>query len=52
VQANDGTESSYAQGASVTVHLPPESLRVLPEMPEPVADPDAPAPEGEPAPAA
>jgi spermidine/putrescine transport system ATP-binding protein len=51
IQANDGTESEYAQGASVTVQLPAESLRVLPEVPLPAVDPEAPAAEGEPAPA-
>ena len=38
VQPNDGTESVQTQGAAVSVHLPAESLRVLPDAPEPVAD--------------
>jgi ABC-type Fe3+/spermidine/putrescine transport system ATPase subunit len=45
VQANDGSEPAYPQGASVTVHLPAESLRVLPEapLPTPAAGEAAPA---------
>ena len=35
VQPNDGDASAYEQGSSVSVHLPAESLRVLPEAPEP-----------------
>ena len=35
VQPNDGTESVHEQGSAVSVHLPAESLRVLPDMPEP-----------------
>jgi hypothetical protein len=35
VQANDGDAPAYEQGSSVSVHLPAESLRVLPEAPEP-----------------
>ncbi len=38
VQPNDGTESVQTQGAAVSVHLPAESLRVLPDAPEPAAD--------------
>jgi spermidine/putrescine transport system ATP-binding protein len=38
VQPNDGTESVQTQGAAVSVHLPAESLRVLPDAPEPEAD--------------
>ena len=38
VQPNDGTESVHEQGSAVSVHLPAESLRVLPDVPEPVAD--------------
>jgi spermidine/putrescine transport system ATP-binding protein len=34
VQPNDGTESVQVQGAAVSVHLPAESLRVLPDAPE------------------
>ncbi len=37
IQPNDGTESPHAQGSSVSVHLPAESLRVLPELTAPVA---------------
>jgi len=51
IQANDGVESPYAQGSAVSVHLPPEALRVLPEVTAPVADETAAAPEGEEAPA-
>ena len=36
VQPNDGTESVQSRASSVSVHLPAESLRVLPEAPEPV----------------
>src|SRR4029077_10993006 len=35
VQANDGDAPAYGQGSAVSVHLPAESLRVLPETPEP-----------------
>jgi spermidine/putrescine transport system ATP-binding protein len=45
VQPNDGTESVHEQGSAVAVHLPPESLRVLPDAPEPAADEDAQAAE-------
>ena len=38
VQPNDGAESVHAQGAAVSVHLPAEALRVLPDAPEPEAD--------------
>jgi spermidine/putrescine transport system ATP-binding protein len=34
VQPNDGTESVQVQGSAVSVHLPAESLRVLPDAPE------------------
>ena len=37
VQPNDGSEPPYSQGSPVSVHLPVESLRVLPEVGEPVA---------------
>ena len=33
---NDGSAPAYAQGSPVSVHLPPESLRVLPDGPPPV----------------
>ncbi len=49
IQPNDGDTPPYEQGSSVSVHMPVESLRVLPEAPEPVAE-EAPAPEGEEAP--
>ena len=39
MQPNDGTGSVHEQGAAVSVHLPAEALRVLPDMPEP--DPEA-----------
>ena len=45
VQANDGTESVYAQGSAVSVHLPAESLRVLPDVPEPAVEAEAEAAE-------
>jgi spermidine/putrescine transport system ATP-binding protein len=50
VQPNDGDATHHEQGASVSVHLPAESLRVLPEVaePEPAAEPQ---PADEPAPA-
>jgi hypothetical protein len=51
VQANDGEESAHAQGSPVSVYLPAESLRVLPEAPEPAAEEAAPAPAGEETPA-
>jgi spermidine/putrescine transport system ATP-binding protein len=51
IQANDGAESAYPQGSSVSVHLPAESLRVLPEVPEPGAGEEVPALAGEEAPA-
>jgi hypothetical protein len=41
VQPNDGTESVHEQGSAVSVHLPAESLRVLPDAPEPVPDAEA-----------
>jgi spermidine/putrescine transport system ATP-binding protein len=41
VQPNDGTESVHEQGSAVSVHLPAESLRVLPDAPEPAAAEDA-----------
>ena len=44
IQPNDGDAPPYEQGASVSVHMPMESLRVLPEAPAPVAGE---APEGE-----
>jgi spermidine/putrescine transport system ATP-binding protein len=50
-QPNDGTESAHPQGSSVTVHLPAESLRVLPEVTAPVAGDDVAATVGEEAPA-
>ena len=42
VQANDGEAPAYEQGSSVSVHLPVESLRVLPETPEPAEGGEAP----------
>jgi spermidine/putrescine transport system ATP-binding protein len=36
IQPNDGSQPPYDQGSPVSVHLPAESLRVLPEGPEPV----------------
>jgi spermidine/putrescine transport system ATP-binding protein len=45
IQPNDGSEPPYAQGSPVSVHLPVESLRVLPEAPEPVVG-EEPAGEG------
>lgn len=51
IQANDGTESAYPQGSSVSVHLPAESLRVLPEVPARGAGEEVPALAGEEAPA-
>ena len=33
LQPNDGTESVHEQGSAVSVHLPAEALRVLPDMP-------------------
>jgi ABC-type Fe3+/spermidine/putrescine transport system ATPase subunit len=45
VQANDGTESVHAQGSAVSVHLPAESLRVLPDVPEPAVEAEAEAAE-------
>jgi spermidine/putrescine transport system ATP-binding protein len=41
IQPNDGTESVHEQGSAVSVYLPAESLRVLPDAPEPVADAEA-----------
>ena len=41
VQPNDGTESVHEQGSAVSVHLPAESLRVLPDVPEPVVGAEA-----------
>jgi spermidine/putrescine transport system ATP-binding protein len=43
VQANDGAESAHAQGSPVSVHLPAEALRVLPEVTQPAAEEEAPA---------
>ncbi|MDX6561904.1 MAG: spermidine/putrescine transport system ATP-binding protein [Gaiellales bacterium] len=37
IQPNDGSEPPYEQGTPVSVHLPVESLRVLPEESAPVA---------------
>jgi spermidine/putrescine transport system ATP-binding protein len=37
IQPNDGSEPPYEQGSPVSVHLPVESLRVLPEGSAPVA---------------
>ena len=34
IQPNDGDTPPYEQGSPVSVHLPIESLRVLPEMPQ------------------
>jgi spermidine/putrescine transport system ATP-binding protein len=45
VQANDGTESVHAQGSAVSVYLPAESLRVLPDVPESAVDAEAEAAE-------
>jgi ABC-type Fe3+/spermidine/putrescine transport system ATPase subunit len=45
VQPNDGTESVHEQGSAVSVHLPAESLRVLPDVSEPMADAEAEAAE-------
>jgi spermidine/putrescine transport system ATP-binding protein len=45
VQPNDGTEPAHEQGSAVSVHLPAESLRVLPDVPEPSADAEAAAAE-------
>jgi spermidine/putrescine transport system ATP-binding protein len=49
IQPNDGDTPPYEQGSPVSVHLPVESLRVLPETPAPVAAEEAPAPEEAPA---
>ncbi len=38
VQANDGSSPPHEQGSAVSVHLPAEALRVLPEVAEPVAE--------------
>jgi spermidine/putrescine transport system ATP-binding protein len=51
IQANDGTESPHAQGSSVTVHMPADSLRVLPELSAPVAGEEGAPPAAEEAPA-
>jgi ABC-type Fe3+/spermidine/putrescine transport system ATPase subunit len=45
VQPNDGTESVHAQGSAVSVYLPSEALRVLPDVPEQLPDEDAQAAE-------
>ena len=47
IQPNDGTESPHAQGSSVTVHMPAESLRVLPELTAPVAGEESAPPAAE-----
>src|SRR6478609_1250354 len=41
LQPNDGTESVHEQGSAVSVHLPAEALRVLPDMPEPEPETEA-----------
>jgi spermidine/putrescine transport system ATP-binding protein len=41
IQPNDGTESVHEQGSAFSVHLPAESLRVLPDAPDPVPDLEA-----------
>ncbi len=46
VQANDGSSPPHEQGSPVSVHLPAESLRVLPELSEPAVAEEA-ALEGE-----
>jgi spermidine/putrescine transport system ATP-binding protein len=46
IQPNDGSEPAYSQGSPVSMHLPVESLRVLPEAPEPALDSEAAAGEG------
>ena len=46
VQPNDGSEPAYSQGSPVSVHLPIESLRVLPDGPPPVMDGEAASAEG------
>jgi spermidine/putrescine transport system ATP-binding protein len=50
VQANDGSSPPHEQGSAVSVHLPAEALRVLPEVAEPAAE-DAAELAGEEAPA-
>ena len=50
VQPNDGSSPPHEQGSAVAVHLPADSLRVLPEPAETVAEDEA-APAGEEAPA-
>ena len=50
IQPNDGDTPPYEQGSPVSVHLPIESLRVLPETPLPAELPE-PAIDGEAAPA-
>src|SRR4051794_14290266 len=42
IQPNDGSEPPYSQGSPVSVHLPVESLRVLPVTPEPAGDGEEP----------
>jgi spermidine/putrescine transport system ATP-binding protein len=42
LQPNDGQAPLHEQGSSVSVHLPVESLRVLPETPEPAEGGEAP----------
>jgi spermidine/putrescine transport system ATP-binding protein len=52
IQPNNGDTPPYEQGSPVSVHLPIESLRVLPETPLPaVGEAAAPEPGGEVAPA-
>ena len=46
LHANDGSEPAYSQGSPVSMHLPVESLRVLPEAPEPAVDGEGAAGEG------
>ena len=41
LQPNDGAESVHEQGSAVSVHLPAEALRVLPDMPEPEPEPES-----------
>jgi hypothetical protein len=42
IAPNDGNPLSYVQGTPLTLHLPPESLRVF----APHSGPDEPAPHG------
>jgi spermidine/putrescine transport system ATP-binding protein len=46
VLPNDGSDLAHQQGAPVAVHLPAESLRVLPEGPTAPVDEGAAEPEG------